>query len=111
MSISGKLKIKGLVLTVTAVAAFAALPAVRRSDGCRLLLALTGLRFACLSVGASVKYTYYLVHIIPYFAALIGIAITYTWYLSGRKARLLAAAALAMYFGVQTSALVHSAVS
>ena len=110
-SVSGKLKITGLILTISAVAAFGALPALRRSDGCRLLLALTGLRFVCLSVGASVKYTYYLVHIIPYFAALIGIAITYAWYSGGVKIRLPGAAALAVYFGVQASALFHSAVS
>ena len=106
----GKLKSTGLFLSAAAMVSVAATRALRQSTGCRLLLALTGLRFLLLALGASVKYPYYLVHILPYFAAVIGIAVSHAWPSRGAKAQLLLSGGLAAYFGVQTLVLLHETV-
>jgi 4-amino-4-deoxy-L-arabinose transferase-like glycosyltransferase len=103
----GKLKIIGLVIYVAALGTLASARKLRATSGCRLLLCLTLLQFLCLSVFASLKVAYYLVYILPYFAAATGIAISYLWSSYGKRVRVLCAVALACYVAVQTAAVMN----
>jgi Dolichyl-phosphate-mannose-protein mannosyltransferase len=69
----GKTKIIGLLFSVVAIAIVALSPQLRKAAGCRLLATLTAARFGLMSVVASAKFTYYMVYMIPYFAALAGL--------------------------------------
>jgi 4-amino-4-deoxy-L-arabinose transferase-like glycosyltransferase len=109
-SLSGKLKVVGLVLALASGAALVALKPLRKSNGCRLLVCLTGLRFLMLAVAANAKFTYYMVHIVPLFAAMIGIAAAYFLAEERRWTRVAAAALLAAYFLVQGASLWHKTV-
>ena len=110
-SLSGKLKVVGLLLALVAGAAMMAVRPLRASAGCRLLLCLALLRFLLMSVAANGKFTYYMVHIVPYFAALIAIAASYAFARRGALVRGLAGIALAAYFVVQGAALWHKTVA
>ena len=56
---------------------------VRQTAGCRVLLTLTTVYFLCMSVLEGHKNYYYLIHIIPFFAAVFG-AWTY-WFWTQRR--------------------------
>ena len=101
----GKLKLIGLLMYVAALGTLAFAKRLRETRGCRLLLCLTLLQFLCLSVFASLKVAYYLVYILPYFAAATGIAISYLWSSYGLRVRVLCATALVCYVAVQTAAV------
>ena len=103
----GKLKIAGLLVYLAALGTLASARALRQMSGCRLLLCLTLLQFLCLSVLVSAKFTYYLVYILPYFAAATGIAVSYLWSSYGLRVRALCAAALVIYLAVQTAAVIN----
>ncbi|MEO8368103.1 MAG: glycosyltransferase family 39 protein [Candidatus Solibacter sp.] len=107
----GKLKILGLLIYLAALATLASARKLRREDGCRLLLCLTLLQFLCLAVLAQTKNTYYIVYILPYFAAATGIAASYLWSTNGPGVRFLCATALLAYFAVQTTAVLKLALS
>jgi len=80
---------------------------LRKKSGCRLLLCLTLLQFLCLSIFTSFKVTYYIIYILPYFAAAAGIAISYLWSSGGMRIRVLCATALLSYLAVQTAAVLN----
>ena len=107
------MKVIGLLLFMGAFALMLATPELRRPSGFRLLLWLAGLRFLMMSVGASWKLEYYLVHAVPLYAAIAGIAGWWLWNQQDRRRRLTAAAALGFYFAVQLAVFAHlvSAVS
>jgi hypothetical protein len=104
---SGKLKIIGLLIYVAALGTLASARKLRETRGCRLLLSLTLLQFLCLSVFASLKVPYYMVYILPYFAAAGGIATSYLWSSYGLRVRVLCAAALVCYATVQTAVVMN----
>ena len=103
----GKLKLIGLLLYVAALVTLASAKKLRETTGCRLLLWLTLLQFLCLSVFASTKNDYYMVYILPYFAAATGIAVSYLFSSHGLRVRVLCAAALVCYAAVQTAAVLN----
>jgi hypothetical protein len=103
----GKLKIVGLLVYLAALGTLASARKLRQTSGCRLLLCLTLLQFLYFSVFASIKNPYYLVYILPYFAAATGIAISYLWSSYGLRVRVLCAAALAIYLAVQTAVVIN----
>ena len=108
---SGKLKVVGLLLFLSAIFLVAASRKLRAGSGVRLLLLLTLLRFFLLSVAANGKFTYYMVHIVPYFAMLIGIAGSYALTRRSALLRFSAAGALLAYFAVQGATLFHRTVT
>jgi 4-amino-4-deoxy-L-arabinose transferase-like glycosyltransferase len=101
---AGKLKIVGLLVYLAALGTLASARKLRRTSGCRLLLSLTLFELLCLSVFANNKNTYYIVNILPYFAAATGIAISYLWSSYGPPVRVLCTIALVAYGLVQTAA-------
>jgi hypothetical protein len=103
------MKIIGLLLFAGAMAAVIAIPALRRHPGYRLLVWLALLRFLMMSVGASWKLEYYLVHATPLYAAIAGIAGWWFWTQPRRMGRMIAAAALGGYFAVQLAVFAHLA--
>jgi len=103
------MKITGLVLFLAAMVAVIAMPALRRQTRLRLLLWLAVLRFLMMSVGASWKLEYYLVHATPFYAAIAGITGWWFWTRPRRNARLIAVAALGGYFAVQLAVFAHLA--
>lgn len=103
----GKLKIIGLLIYVAALGTLASARKLRETRGCRLLLCLTLLQFLCLSVFASLKVPYYMVYILPYFAAASGIAISYLCSSYGLRVRVPCAAALVCYLAVQTAVVMN----
>jgi hypothetical protein len=109
-TVSGKLKVIGPLISITAMILMLAIDDLRQINGCRLLVCLVCLRFLLLSIVANPKYDYYLIHIAPYFAMTVGIAASYLWSFRGKKTRLACACALALYFGTQTSVTLHRAV-
>ena len=52
---------------------------VRQTAGCRVLLMLTALYFLCMSVFEGHKSYYYLIHIIPFLAAVFGVWTYWFW--------------------------------
>jgi 4-amino-4-deoxy-L-arabinose transferase-like glycosyltransferase len=108
---SGRLKVVGLLLALVSGAAILAVRPLRAVTGCRLLVCLAVLRFVMLSVAANAKFTYYMVHIVPFFAAMIGIAAAYAWADERRWTRATVTGALAAYFVVQGAALWHKTVT
>jgi len=108
---SGKLKITGLLLFLSAGGMVAGLRKLRSSSGAMLLVLLTLLRFFLLSIAANGKFTYYMVHLVPYFAMLVGIAGSYALTNRSGLFRLSAAVALVAYFAVQGAALWHRTVT
>src|SRR5205085_1440047 len=80
-----------------AIAAVIAIPGLRRHSGYRLLLWLAVLRFLMMSVGASWKLEYYLVHATPFYAAIAGIAGWWFWTRPQRSVRVAVVAALGAY--------------
>jgi len=105
----GKLKIIGILVYAAALATLASVRELRRMSGCRLLLCLTLLQFLCLSIFASNKSPYYIVYILPYFAAATGIAISYLWSTYGLRVRVLCAIVLVSYLLAQTAAVINLA--
>jgi 4-amino-4-deoxy-L-arabinose transferase-like glycosyltransferase len=99
-------KLTGLLLFAGATAAIIAIPPLRQQAGTRLLLALAGLRFLMMSIGASWKLGYYLVHILPFYAAIAGIAGYWFWSRRG-MARRMVATVMAAYFLVQLAVFSH----
>jgi hypothetical protein len=104
---AGKLKIVGLLVYIAALTTLTFVKKLRQRSGCRFLLYLTLLQFLCLSLLASLKSTYYIIYILPYFAASTGIAISYLWSSYGTRIRVLCAAALLSYLAVQTAAVIN----
>ena len=104
---AGKLKILGLLVYLAALATLAASRRLRQESNCRLLLCLTLLQFLCLSVLAHTKNTYYIVYILPYFAAVTGIAVHFVWSSYGARVRILCASALLAYLAVQWAAVLN----
>ena len=100
-------RIIGLIVFAAAIAGALAFPRLRRHTGCQLLLYLTLLRFLSLSVGASLKLPYYLVHILPFYAAIAGIVGWHVWSSYGRFVRMGVAAMLSVYFAVQLAVWSH----
>jgi Dolichyl-phosphate-mannose-protein mannosyltransferase len=107
---TGKLKVVGLLVALLAGATIIQVKELWTSTGCRLLIGLTLLRFLLLSVAANAKFPYYMVHMVPFFAALIGIAASYATARRGNSARSAAWAVLLAYFMVQGAALWHRTV-
>jgi len=101
----------GLLMALLAGVTLAGVRELRRSAGCRLLVGLTLLRFLLLSVAANAKFTYYMVHMVPFFAALIGVAACHAIARKERLARTAALAALLAYFVVQGATLWHRTVT
>ncbi len=104
----GKFKLVGLLIYLAALGTLASARKLRETTGCRLLLCLTLLQFLCLSILASTKNEYYIVYILPYFAAATGIATSYLWSY-GPRVRALCVTALICYVTVQTAALMNLA--
>jgi hypothetical protein len=104
---SGKLKAIGLVLLLGAMVILARNRGLRESSGCRLMFWLVVLRFLLLGASGGPKFDFYMIHILPYFAAAIGMAAGYLWWAGDRRVRLTCGAALLAYFGVQTAAVAH----
>jgi len=73
-----------------------------------LILLLTALQFLFLSIFASMKAPYYMVHILPYFACAAGIALAYGWE-KGSGFRGVSIVAVVIYAGVQIATPVHLA--
>jgi 4-amino-4-deoxy-L-arabinose transferase-like glycosyltransferase len=107
----GKLKIVGILIYLAALGTLACARKLRQASGCRLLLCLTILQFLCLSVFATIKVAYYIIYILPYFAAVTGIAISHLWSSYGTRARALCATALVIYLAVQTAAVINLSVA
>jgi 4-amino-4-deoxy-L-arabinose transferase-like glycosyltransferase len=103
----GKVKIIGLLLYLAALGILTFAKKLRKKRGCQLLLWLTLLQFLCLSVFANLKVPYYLVYILPYFAAATGIATSYLWSSYGLRVRALCTIALVCYAAVQTAVVMN----
>ncbi|HXB71599.1 MAG TPA: glycosyltransferase family 39 protein [Candidatus Acidoferrales bacterium] len=99
---NGRLKVLILLGYIAALAITAAVPALRRNQGYRLLLYLTALRFLMMAWGISVKAEYYLVHIIPFYAFFLACAACWLWQRSNRV-RWIAALLLGLVVGLQLS--------
>jgi hypothetical protein len=105
------LKIFALIAYLGAVALCAANTELRRTPGVRILLLLLGVYFAAMSV-FNQKLSYYLVHIVPFYAALLAVAVCWLW---GRwpRARMLltvgiAGLALVEMSGIAVKAMTRS---
>ena len=72
------LKLPALALYVAAIAAALLDRGFRRTRGTRLLLLMVALYFVALSV-FNQKLTYYLIHILPWFLALVGLYAKWLW--------------------------------
>jgi hypothetical protein len=107
----GKLKVIGLVLAIGSAGVCLKVRALRISPGCAFLLLLTTLQFLFLSVAATNKATYYMVDIVPFFAALVGIAASYVFAAGSNRVKIATVAAMSAYFVVQGAALWHRAVA
>lgn len=101
------LRVVGLILFATAIVCALAMPKLRRRQGCQLLLYLTLLRFLTLSLGASLKQPYYLVQVLPFYAAIAGIVGWHLWSFYGRFVRLGVASLLSLYLAVQLAVWWH----
>jgi Dolichyl-phosphate-mannose-protein mannosyltransferase len=101
------MKVTGLIVFAAAIVAMIAMPQLRRHSRYRLLLWLAALRFLMMSVGASWKLEYYLVHAIPLYAAIAGIVGWWFWSSPDRRRRLAAGAVLGIYFIVQFGVFAH----
>ena len=106
-SSAGKIKIVGLLVYMAAIGTIVSIRNLRDKSGCRLLLYLTLLQFLCLSLFSSFKATYYIIYILPYFAAATGIAVSYLWSSYGTGVRMACATALFGYLAVQTAAVLN----
>ncbi len=104
---AGKLKIIGLLVYLASFATLISTEKLRRRSGCRFLVSLTLLQFLCLSLLASFKSTYYIIYILPYFAAVTGVAVSYLWWSNGTRIRVLCAVALLSYVMIQTAAVLN----
>jgi 4-amino-4-deoxy-L-arabinose transferase-like glycosyltransferase len=100
-------KVTGLLLFLAAIGAMIVIRSLRRHSGCRLLLWLAALRFLMMAVGASWKLEYYMVHALPFYAAITGIAGWWFWTSPRRSRRLIAAATVGAYFIVQLAVFTH----
>jgi hypothetical protein len=102
------LKTYALAMYVAGIAGVIATPSLRRRHGIRILLLLTGVYFAGLCV-FNQKLSYYLVHIVPFYVALLAALIMHLWSTGGKPVRLLAAAAVAGLILVETAGIVAKA--
>ena len=100
--------IKVLVLAayLASVVNMIAVPELRRNPGCRLLLYLTGLRFVMMAVGVSLKYAFYLVYILPFYAVILAYALSWLWRRPGRI-RWISAMVLSAVVAVQSVWSLH----
>ena len=100
----------GLVLFLAAIITAVFVPWIRHKRGVQLLLWLTLLRFLSLALVASLKLPYYLVHILPFYAAITAIAAYELWISGHRPARFATAALLIGYLGTQAALWTRSVV-
>jgi 4-amino-4-deoxy-L-arabinose transferase-like glycosyltransferase len=101
------LKLAGLLLFIGSIVFMAIVPDLRRRAGFRLLVLLTVLRFLMMAVGASWKLDYYLVHVVPFYAAAAGIVGWWLWERRDRRTQLVAVTVLGAYFAVQFAVFAH----
>jgi len=97
----GGIKVLVLAAYILALILMIALPPLRRTPGARLLLYLTGLRFLLMGVGLSFKYESYLVHILPFYAAILAWSMSWLWKQTGQT-RWIVAMVLCTAIGVQS---------
>lgn len=84
-----------LVFYLAAIGAMSALPELRRHRGYRALLLLTDVHFGYQCFIDGTKFTFYLVHLIPLYAAILAIVASHLW-TARRPLRPLIATALAL---------------
>src|SRR5262249_48368844 len=101
------MKVIGLAVFVGAIFTLIAVPELRKRSGYRLLLCLTAVRFLMMAVGASWRLEYYLVHVLPFYSAITGIAAAWFWTHPVRIRRVAVASVLAVYFAVQLAVAGH----
>ncbi len=89
-----RLKLYALAIYFTALGLCLAVPDLRRRPMVRLLVAAWGVTFAIMCL-FNQKLSYYLIHILPWYAVLAGVAGVWLWNRSGTLPRLLLAGALA----------------
>ena len=102
-----RLKVIGLFVFVGSTAALILVPKLRAHSGYRLLWSLAIVRFLTMAVGASWRLEYYLVHALPFYAAIAGIVGSWLWTQQELRHRLLAATVLGAYFAVQFAVFAH----
>lgn len=88
-----------LVFYLFAIGAMIALPELRRHRGYRALLYLTAVHFGYQCFIDGTKFTFYLVHLIPLYAAILAIVASHLWE-ARRALRPLIAAALALVMAI-----------
>jgi hypothetical protein len=93
------LKSVPLVFYLIAVAAMIAIPELRRHRGYRVLLFLTAVHFGYQCFLEGTKFPFYLVHLMPLYAAMLAIVAVYLWQ-RRRAPRLLIAAALGLVMAI-----------
>jgi 4-amino-4-deoxy-L-arabinose transferase-like glycosyltransferase len=78
-SMLSRLHVVSLLGYAIGVAGCVLSPGLRRQRGVRLLLCLAGLVFVMMVLLESTKQDWYLIHILPWFAALLGVWVCYVW--------------------------------
>ena len=78
---SGLIRLKALILLTYVVALIGALMVgeIRRNKGYRTLLILALIFFLTLSIGDNQKETWYLIHVIPVFTAILAVVVVWCW--------------------------------
>jgi 4-amino-4-deoxy-L-arabinose transferase-like glycosyltransferase len=101
------MKVIGFLVLAGAMVALPLIPKLRRHAGYQLLWWLAVLRFLTMAVGASWRLEYYLVHALPFYAAIAGIVGSWCLTLPHSRRRIFFAAPLAAYFLVQLAVFTH----
>lgn len=105
---SGPIVLKSLILAayLAAIAGVLGVRRLREQSGCRALLALTGCFFVILTVLDGQKLSYYLLHIVPLYTALLAVWLHWCWSSRGAP-RWVAAACLAGLFLLQVGGVLY----
>jgi hypothetical protein len=96
------IRLKALPLAAYLVGALGCLltPAIRRNPAYRLLLLLSGAHWFMMTFGENMKYSFYLIHMLPFFGALLSVWLVHLWQ-ERRVPPILLAGAIAVVMGVQ----------
>jgi hypothetical protein len=101
-----RLKVVPLIAYIAGIAACMLIPVLRASLAVRTLLLITGLHFTYLTFFEGIKFTYYLVHIVPLFGMILAFPLESMWArYDSRLLRLAAASVIAVLLGIQVGGI------
>lgn len=91
-----RLKAVALLGYLTGIAGCLAVPSIRKHAGYRVLIFLTAIHFLFFAFYEGMKFNYYLVHLVPFYLALLAVFAFYCWRMRPSFRSLVAALILAL---------------